>query len=224
MTRPLPGETIDIHTHSTRREGFFVMNVFAQDLAYGLPDAANCTIGLHPWHLEQTDTVKCLQNLVSFAGNEKVIAIGETGLDRKISVPVDLQMEVFMAQLDMAEKAGKPVVIHCVKAYSDIIAIRKSRKWNMPWMIHWFNANLQIAEDLIHTGCLLSFGRSLLHPNGKNAEVFRQVPLEAVFLETDDAEITIESVYQKAAFLKNIPVDQLIIRIAENFDRVYLKK
>lgn len=224
MTRPLPGETIDIHTHSTRSEGFYVMNVFAQDLAHGLPDAANCTIGLHPWHLEQTDTAKCLQNLAGFAGNEKVIAIGETGIDRNISIPLDLQLEIFMAQLGMAEKAGKPVVIHCVKAYSDIIAIRKSRKWNMPWMMHWFNANLQIAEDLIQTGCFLSFGRSLLHPNGKNAEVFRQVPLEAVFLETDDAEITIESIYQRAAILKSIPVEQLIKSIAENFDRVFLKK
>ncbi len=224
MTRPLPGETIDFHTHSTRREGFYVMNVFAQDLAHGLPDTANCSIGLHPWHLEIASPSVCMQHLKTFAGNEKVIAIGETGLDRNIAIPLDQQMEVFLAQLDLAEATGKPVVIHCVKAYSDIIAIRKSRKWNMPWMIHWFNANLQIAEDLIRAGCFLSFGRSLLHPNGKNAEVFRQVPFVAVFFETDDAEITIESVYQKAATLKDIGIDELKTRITENFDRLFLKK
>ena len=93
----------------------------------------------------------------------------------------------------------------------------------MKWMFHWFNENLAIANELIDMDCYLSFGRSLLHPNGKNAEVFRALPLERVFLETDDADITIERVYSKAAELKEISIEDLKKSIKTNFQFVFQK-
>ena len=93
----------------------------------------------------------------------------------------------------------------------------------MKWVFHWYNENLAIANELISLDCYLSFGRSLLHPNGKNAEIFRALPLERIFLETDDADVSIENIYAKAAELKDISIENLKKSIIANYQFVFLK-
>jgi TatD DNase family protein len=223
MKLPLESEYIDIHTHSGRDNCYCIQNIFAQDLPAGLPKGGPFCAGLHPWHLEEIDNSACLAYLEEYATNPDIIAIGEAGLDRNKNIPFDLQEKIFTEQIGISERVQKPLVIHCVKAYSDLLHIRKNKEWQMKWMFHWFNENLEIANELILMDCHLSFGRSLLHPNGKNAEVFRQLPLERIFLETDDAEITIENIYAKAAELKEISIDEMKKQIYFNFRSVFLK-
>ena len=189
----------------------------------GLPHEIYCSIGLHPWHIQEFNAENCLKKVEEFAAFKQVLAIGETGLDRKIQTPIEIQQSVFMEHIGISEKMSKPLVIHCIKAYSDIMQIRKSKRWKMHWMFHWFNENLAIANEFINMNCYLSFGRSLFHPNGRNADVFRSLPLEYIFLETDDAEVTIENVYKKAAELKNISINELKQKINENFNKVFLQ-
>lgn len=214
-------EFIDIHTHSPRSSGKFVMNVFAQDLVEYYHPAGLITIGLHPWHLLDVDPEQALQQMGKWAEDRAVIGIGECGLDKNISTDLNLQEQIFLQQLEISETCGKPAIIHCVKAYSEMLHWRKSRKWTMPWIFHWFNASREVAADLIRFGCYLSFGRSLLHPSGKNALVLQELPLSHVFLETDDAQITIEDVYAKAASMKGIEIDSLKEIINRNFETVF---
>jgi TatD DNase family protein len=213
---------IDIHTHSPRPSGHYVMNIFAQDLDEHFKPKLPCTIGLHPWHLLETDCVKAIQSIEKAAHHPMVIGIGECGLDKNIPAPFNIQEEYFFQQLQIAEKNNKTAIIHCVKAYSEILHIRKKNKWSTPWLFHWFNASREVAADLTDTGCFLSFGRSLLHPNGKNAEVFKTVPTDRIFFETDDAEITIESVYEKASQVIEIPLPELIEIIHSNYEKFFM--
>ncbi|MFN8206132.1 MAG: TatD family hydrolase [Bacteroidales bacterium] len=213
---------IDIHTHSPRSAGIYVMNVFAQDLIPDFRPANPCTVGLHPWHLTETDCINALAALEKAAAHQLVVGIGECGLDKNISTPLNIQEENFLKQLEIAEKFQKPAIIHCVKAYSEMLHIRKRNKWKKPWLFHWFNASREVAADLLDTGCYLSFGRSLLHPNGKNAVVLRNVPTDRIFFETDDAEISIVSVYEKASQVMEIPVDELKKIIRSNYQKLFM--
>ncbi len=214
-------EYIDVHTHSPRKNGVFVQNIFAQELTDQFYPEIYCSIGFHPWHIEQFPAGKMINALRMHAGNKKVLAIGECGLDKTITTALSEQKKVFLAQLELAEFVGKPVIVHCVKAYNEIIQLRKSGKWNVPWLFHWFNSSYEIAMDLIASDCYLSFGRSLLKPNSKNAAVFANLPVERVFLETDDAEASIEDIYYRASEIKAIHVEEMQKKIWVNFNRLF---
>jgi TatD DNase family protein len=224
MTIPSLSDYIDIHTHSSRNNCYYLRNIFAQDFDEAVNDEFPLTIGLHPWHIQQVNVESCLYKVEEFSLLPQVLAIGETGLDRNKDIAFEDQKKVFMQHIQISENIKKPLVIHCVKAYSDLVHIRKSKGWKMKWMFHWFNENLSIASELINMDCFLSFGRSLFHPNGKNAEVFRAIPLDHIFLETDDADVTIENIYSKAAELKTISVGELKQIINENFKKVFLNQ
>ena len=108
-----------------------------------------------------------LRVLVSGSG---VVAIGEAGLDTLAESPMDLQKEVFLAQANLAEETHKPLIIHCVKAWADLIACKKAVKPEMPWIIHGFRGNGELASQLVRLGFYLSFGDrfnpSLCVPHG----------------------------------------------------------
>ena len=214
-------EYIDVHTHSRRKNGIFVQNIFAQELTDHFKPEVFCSIGFHPWHIEQFPAEKMMNALQTHAGNRLVLAIGECGLDKNIQTALWIQEKVFLAQLEIAESVGKPVIIHCVRAYTEIIKLRKSLKWTVPWLFHWFNSSYEVATDLIESGCYLSFGRSLLKPDGKNAGVFAKLPVDRLFLETDDANVSVEELYQKAAQIKEISKDELRRSIRMNFTRLF---
>ena len=71
---------------------------------------------------------------------------------------MDLQKEVFLAQANLAEETHKPLIIHCVKAWADLIACKKAVKPEMPWIIHGFRGNGELASQLVRLGFYLSFG------------------------------------------------------------------
>lgn len=81
------------------------------------------------------------------------MAIGEVGLDKVTSTPFDLQMNILQKQLELAKKYDKPVIIHCVKAYSDLIKIKKRDFKMQVWIFHGFNTSWQVAEQLLQMHC-----------------------------------------------------------------------
>jgi TatD DNase family protein len=222
MKMPGTNELIDIHVHEPGSTSFCLKNIFAQEITLPFCPSHYCSIGLHPWHIND-EAPSLIERMQQVAASHKVLAIGETGLDKTINTTLPMQESVFLKELELAEAVTKPVIIHCVKAYSELMHIRKMRAPVVPWIIHWFNENIQIAGQLIDSGCYLSFGRSLFHPNGRNASVFREVPLECVFFETDDAGITIESVYAKASEIKHMEIDSLKKQIVFNFNTLFNK-
>jgi TatD DNase family protein len=174
--------------------------------------------GLHPWFISESTLTDSLSQIETLARQDNVIAIGETGLDKVCNTPFDLQTEVFERHIVLARQMNKPLIIHCVKAWSEILSLRKKNLKN-PWIFHAFNANLEIAEELIDLGCYLSFGKSLFKIDSKAYKTLSGLKsLQQVFFETDDDEdFYIEDVYQKASAIRDTEMCTINKTTKDNF-------
>ena len=178
------------------------------------------SVGFHPAHSSILD----IDLLQQAACAKNVWAIGECGLDSFVkTVDLTTQKQVFLAHIAVAETVGKPVIIHCVKQYQELIALKKKRQPNVPLLVHGFAKNQKIADELLKNGFYLSFGANLLLENHPILAVFKTVPLERLFLETDNSELPISLIYEKAATLRTILVADLHQAISENKKKVFGK-
>ena len=148
------------------------------------------------------------------------LALGECGLDKRIDIPMALQTEVFEKQIALAEKYQKPLVLHLVAAYQELIAIHKKRPIKVPVILHGFSKNEQTAKSLLDCGFYLSFGKYLLR-NPELAAVFQSVPNDRFFLETDTIEETLMKVYDKASVIKALSLTELKKQVASNWSKVF---
>jgi TatD DNase family protein len=213
---------IDIHTHTYYHdpEVTLVLNLFPGEKdKLELP--ALFSVGLHPWHVNELDWEKQVELVGTSARNKKVVAVGEAGLDKTVDNSYEIQQLAFQAQLAAAESLQKPLILHCVRSYSELLAFRKKSDLSLPWIFHWFNADEHIATELIRKNCYLSFGHMLFNEQSKAFRVFKTVNLERVFFETDDAGYSIQQVYEKAAAIRNTKTADLKTQILDNFGRCF---
>jgi TatD DNase family protein len=213
---------IDIHRHSPEKGKAhrYIRNLFHNQTSEIYPGELY-SVGLHPWHVLDNTLVSDLK-LVELAANDtQVLAIGETGLDKKIDIPIDIQFQAFELQTDIAKKAGKPMIIHCVRAYNEIVELKNKSCHKNPWLIHWFNASEQMGLQLIKHGFYLSFGHMLFAEESKAYKAFPHIPLEYLFFETDDAGYEIDEVYLRASDMLSIPLEELEARIEKNFENFF---
>lgn len=180
------------------------------------------SIGIHPWYIEVSRLEKDLRCIDEKLSLPECLALGECGLDKRIEIPLDFQIEVFRKQIALAEKHQKPLVLHLVAAFDELIAIKKELKISVPLIIHGFSKNAQLAKQLLDNGFYLSFGKYLLR-NPELKEVFQTVPNDRFFLETDTVEETIEEVYALAATYKSMTLAGLQMQIDFNFEKVFGK-
>lgn len=166
--------------------------------------------------------IQNISQILSFSDSQILKAIGECGLDRACDSDFELQREVFIKHIELSEQYHKPLIIHAVRSYPDIIAIRKETKSNQPWIIHGFNGNEHSAEQLLrHDGIYLSLG-DVLFKNEKRAErLLDIIPSDRLFLETDVAERSIVEVYEKASLLSGVATDILRKDIFDNFVKIF---
>jgi TatD DNase family protein len=148
------------------------------------------------------------------------LALGECGLDKRIEIAMEIQKEVFIKQIVLAEKHQKPLVLHCVSAFQELIEIKKRVKITVPMIVHGFSKNEQTAKQLINSGFYLSFGKYLIR-NPELKTVFQSIPNDKFFLETDTIEESLEEVYAVAANYKNIEIEEMKSIIKTNFDKVF---
>lgn len=200
---------INIHTHyKPRNENELITRNAYLRLTPGQVTALPYKIsaGLHPWHLRSMSIRECGDKLIELASLENVFAIGEIGIDRSIDIPVPTQLAYFDTQLNIARALKKPVIIHAVKSYSDLVPYLKKTK--VPFIFHQFNGNEQQAKELLKYHCVLSFGKNLF--SEKAQQVLRQIPDSGFLLETDTAPgLTIQEVYEQAAKVRQWGTDEL---------------
>jgi TatD DNase family protein len=211
---------IDFHTHHLKEENNIrIRNVFAQDLISFSPEYL-FSAGLHPWHIDVVNLDDCFRSIEQSTLMKNMLAVGECGLDRSITTDFALQEKCFRIQIEIAEIHSKPLIIHCVRAYSDLIKIKNETKSKVPWIIHGFQGNQQITQSLIGHGFYFSVGEKLLKTNSKH-EVFKSIPLNRLFLETDDHEISIDRLYKLAADILLIDQEKLSQAIFNNFETLF---
>jgi len=181
--------------------------------------------GIHPWDIEKLNKNLAINELKNKLIQDNCLALGECGFDKLCGTNLDYQREVFRAQLDLAQQYQKKVlIIHCVKAYQEIIDEKKRCTYDFIWILHAFNGSKQLIKQLSHHGFYFSLGTSLFKLNAKITHSAKYIPLNQLFLETDDSEYHIDQVYTKAASLLNIPVSILNEQIENNIKMVFNNK
>jgi len=218
-----PVPFIDIHTHADRldKNTITVHNIFPGEGFAAFSGRNFYSVGLHPWHIagrnENNEALQIMENALEF---DHVIFVGEAGLDKVCDKDFAEQQHVFEGQAFMAEEYQYPLIIHCVKAYNEVIELRKKMKPVMPWIMHAYNGSLEQTRKMVEMGFLFSFGEILFHENAKAIESFQYLPLNKIFFETDEADTNVETIYKKGAELKNIPMDELKYMVWKNFNRI----
>ena len=209
----------NLHTHSfTNQPGVTeLVNQYPHDFEAQIPFYS---IGIHPWYIVEESIETDLQFIASKINEKGCLALGECGLDKRIEIPMDLQQLVFEKQLALAEKHQKPIVIHCVAAFAELIAIKKRMNLSVPMIVHGFSKNAAVAKSLLDHGFYLSFGKYLLR-NPDLESVFKSIPNDRFFLETDTIEEGIQAVYEVAAQYKNINLETLQNIIQQNFNTIF---
>jgi TatD DNase family protein len=211
---------IDFHTHRDYDpEIIQIRNVFAQDFAGNQPSGF-FTVGLHPWHLKECNQEQALANIANAALSKNMLMIGECGLDKKTEADFAVQKAAFQKQIELAELFHRPFIIHCVKAYNELITLKKMSKPNIPWVIHGFNGNRETAESLLQHHFYFSIGERLLK-NDLKSELLRMIPPNRLFLETDDQDISIQKIYFFAAQILGIAETELQEQIIRNFKLIF---
>ncbi|MGE8343788.1 MAG: TatD family hydrolase [Flavobacterium sp.] len=212
-------EYFNFHTHQFTNQSNVVelVNQYTKDFDETI---SFYSVGIHPWYIDENRIDEDLRIIEEKLQTPNCLAIGECGLDKRIEVPFYLQISVFEKQLELAEKFKKPVVIHCVAAFQEVMAIKKKMKIGVPMIIHGFSKNNQLAEQLIAAGFYLSFGKYLLkNPDLKT--VFQNVPNDRFFLETDTIEESIQQVYELASEYKGLNLKELQGVILSNYKRLF---
>lgn len=203
---------IDIHTHSAAPSSGILK------IVNDGPESGFFSAGLHPWHLISESLGDSLKTLEKKLSLPFCAALGEAGLDKICKTPPELQHEAFVRQIELAENYSKPLIIHCVKAVQEVMALKKSS--NVPWIFHGFNSSPETAKSLVAKGFYLSFGAVLLDSE-KTKNAFATVPSEKIFFETDESSVPVKDIYSEAARLRNISVKELCNLVKNNFTTVF---
>ena len=186
-------------------------------------EIANYSIGIHPWYIDENRLETDLNTIEQKLQLLECLALGECGLDKRIEIDIALQIEVFEKQIALSEQYQKPIVLHLVAAFDELIEIKKRLKIKVPMIIHGFSKSEQLANQLIENGFYLSFGKYLLrNPELKN--VFENIPNDRFFLETDTIDESIEDVYKIASEYKKITILEIQEIINSNFETVFRNK
>ncbi len=212
---------INIHTHSPMPNRNISVRSYQPGELEELDVSENThrSAGIHPWYIENVD--KSFNQLIEALEEDSLLLIGECGLDHVWGASQDLQESVFRKHIELSEKYEKPLLIHCVKAYNEVIAIFKEMQPKQTWIIHGFSGSQQLMEQLLDLGFYLSFGKAITNVKSKAYEVFKDVPLDRIFLETDDSPLNIRKIYEKAAEIKQIDVTELETCLVENFNKLF---
>ncbi len=207
---------IDIHTHRLQPEKG-VLTLHAVRLPASPPEEGFYSAGVHPWDVLQA-TEEWLSALAS--ADARLAAIGECGLDykREGSPATAKQKAWFARQIAWANELKKPLIVHSVGAVDDTLeALRSSR---VPVIIHGFTGSPQAAARFISPGCYLSFGARTM-ASEKTQEALRSTPPERIFLETDDGIWSIRRIYDFAAEMLGMTVEELATLIRDNYKTVF---
>lgn len=205
---------INIHTHSLTAPHHSIVSLYEK--FEQSKQAGYFSIGLHPLYLDraQFDDVK------QWAVYERVLAIGECGLDKFSSFPLEIQQQEFYKQVLLANELKKPLIIHCVRAFEEALAILKHAE--VPVVFHGFNKNKELAKQLLDKGYYLSLGNILKQE--RSEELVSVIPVTQLFLETDMVEAGIATIYQMAAKAYNVELNSLSLQLQKNAAAVFGEK
>jgi len=203
----------------------------------GQYDFVYAAVGIHP-HDAINANDESLEELAELAlQSEKVVAIGEIGLDYFYdNSPRDVQKAWFVRQINLARELRKPVIVHDRDAHEDTMHILVSEKASETGgVLHCYSGSVEMAREVLKNNFYISFGGAITFKNAKKSiEVVRYVPDDRLLIETDCPYLTPEPyrgrrnesgyvrlVAEKIAEIRNIGLDEVISKTAENAKRLF---
>jgi TatD DNase family protein len=192
--------------------------------------------GVHPLHVGE-DKVLTLADLKAEASSERVVAIGETGLDYYYSKDtVQLQQEYFVHHIAVANELNKPLIVHTRDAREDTIAILKENNADRcRGVLHCFTENWEMAKAAMDLGFYISFSGIVTFKNAVELqEVAKKMPLDRMLIETDSPYLApvphrgkqnqpayVKHVAEFLAELKGVPLAELAETTSNNFKNLF---
>lgn len=193
-------------------------------------------VGWHPVDAMEMSE-RHLAWIESLCEHEKVVAIGEVGLDYHWDKSSkEVQQDVFRKQIQLAKKVNKPLIIHNREAHADVVRILKEENASeVGGVMHCFSGSWEIAEQCLEMGFYVSFGGPITFKNARQPkEVLARVPLERLLLETDCPYLAphphrgkrnepsyVKLVAEAAAEIKGIDLDEVCNETTENAQQLF---
>ena len=206
---------LDIHTHHLSEDpSNAVLNCDIKNQP--IPNNAfYISVSIHPWQLTYDNSQLQLEWLLTTLTDKRVIAIGEVGLDKLCTTPFDLQNNIFCNIIDIASQYNLPLIIHAVKTTNELIMLKKQIQPKNAWIIHGFRGKKELAKSLIEQGFYLSFGERY------NPQSLQSTPVDRLLFETDESTININYLYEQAAILRGVTINQLKRTTQEIMNKIF---
>lgn len=192
--------------------------------------------GVHPDEVGELNEEN-FERLSSILQEDKMVALGEIGLDYYWdNESRELQKEWFIRQLHLARELEKPVIIHSREAAADTMEIIKLHGAGMMGVIHCFSYSVEMAKEYVNMGFYIGIGGVVTFQNAKKLkEVVKEIPLEAIVLETDcpylapvpnrgkrNSSLNLVYVAEEIASLKGVTYEEVVAQTEKNARRLYL--
>ncbi len=227
-------------------KGVFVINVGTDlkesnrviEIAKNYKEGVYASIGLHPLYAEGEDFL--IEDYKKLAKEEKVVAIGEAGLDYKYikkKKDKEIQKEVLIKQIELSNKLKLPLILHCRKAHKDLLKILqlqkadKRREQKIEGVLHCFSGSIREAEEYLNLGLKIGINGIIFKMNLKR--VIEKIPLEEMLLETDapflspkksvkrNSPLLIEDIGKEVARIKKVRVEDVANITTKNARRLF---
>ena len=206
-------EFFDFHHHDfNKKNGIYNLKLNE------IPPANYFSAGIHPQDISDRFEEDFLW-LKTVVKSENCVAIGECGLDGLVEIDENLQHEIFQKQIELANEIRKPIIIHCVKRFSQLIHFKKKSK--VPMIVHGFNKRKTIGDEMLKNDFCLSFGKSALY-NVNLQDFLEEIAIDQLFLETDSADFEIKDLYYKIAELKSCRIEDFQQKIKKNLKNLQI--
>ncbi len=212
---------IDIHTHSAWNSEIIQIKDISSESLSKVEKNRFYSYGVHPWFIQQEAIELNIRKIEQLVLDNSFLAIGECGLDKVCNNNFSLQMEVLKRQILLSEKYRKPLILHIVKAFNELIQLRRESKAKQAWIVHGFNGSSHLAEQLTNLGIYISFGFWLSSNISKASKCIETIPINRLFLETDNSEFSIEEIYSFASQHLSLNIEQLKSYIWKNFQTLF---
>ncbi len=193
-------------------------------------------LGLHPWFLSQ-EKESVIAELDEYLKSKPagLVAIGECGLDGAVDVPMSLQIEMLEKQLALASRYQLPVILHCRKAFNELLRVVKQFDLPLGGVWHAFSGSRQQAEQFIELNFMLGIGGVITYERAeKTRKAVAKLPIDSLLLETDGPTMPLAGhqgernepaylpeVLQELALLRHTSVMELSQKIAINAEKMF---
>ncbi|SKB57355.1 TatD DNase family protein [Parapedobacter luteus] len=213
----------DIHAHRGAPHSAGASVIYNVLPLHEKPTSVNTwiSIGLHPWYLTEENLEPQMDVLADRISDTRVKLVGECGFDRLRGPAMPIQQAAFERQAVLAVRHNKPMIIHCVRAFDELQSYGKRYAAKVPMIVHGFNKSPALAGQLLRQGFYLSFGAAIMEETSNAAKTIRQIA-PPFFLETDDSGVNIQAIYEQAAFLRKMALDDLKDIIFASWKKIQL--